>query len=124
MAGTTRKKNVPTSTWKVVENKILAYWGVRRRGAYVRGERGGKPDSPDSLVGWAVEVKHTKRPQWNKIVDAVQQSEINAPSNNDIPVAVIHQEGTSYKDSLVVMRLEKFAEFFINRIEDQDEQQS
>lgn len=109
-----RSKFRPATTWKKVEQAILRFWGVGRRGAYVRGDRGGKPDSPDELKGWSIEIKHRKRPHWADIIDAVAQAETNALDPNDIPVAVIHGERMQYKDSLVVMRLEKFSEFFIN----------
>lgn len=103
-----------TSTWKAAERAIAKFWpGARRRGSDFRGEDGvGKSDIV--CPGWSIEVKHGKTITYGLLVHAVEQAETNKPFENDIPLAVVHKEGQAYKDSLVIMRLETFAEFFIN----------
>lgn len=103
-----------TDTWKSVERAIARFWpGARRRGSDFRGE-GGIGKSDIVCPGWSIEVKHGKTITYGLMVHAVEQSETNKPSPNDIPVAVVHKEGQAYKDSLVIMKLSTFAEFFIN----------
>lgn len=110
-----RHKNRPSDTWKAAERRVLAFWpGGKRRGAYVNDGENGMPDSSDDLIGWSIEVKHAKRPTLGSMIKAVAQAEKNKRNEGDIPVAVVHPEGVEYKDSLVVMRLETFAQFFIN----------
>jgi hypothetical protein len=105
----------PTSTWKSAEREIARWWpDGERRGPDYRGE-GNKGKTDVVSDGWAIEVKHLKQPKFSLIVSAVAQAEKNRTHPEDIPVAVIHKAGTPYKDSLVVMRLEEFAKFFINK---------
>lgn len=100
--------------WKAAERAVAKFWpGARRRGPDTTAEdSSGKSDIVCS--GWSIEVKHLGVVYYSAIVDAVLQSERNAAKPGDIPVAVVHKKGSFYKDSLVVMRLEKFQEFFIN----------
>jgi hypothetical protein len=107
---------VPTKTWKKVELAIAALIGGKRRGADFRGENHGKSDI--ICPGWSVEVKHSKRPTFGLMVDAVAQSETNREKPGDIPIAVVHKEGTEYKNSLVVMRLDQFIDFFLDQCEE------
>ena len=62
-----------------------------------------------------MEIKHSKRPTFGLMADAVAQAEGSRDHPDDIPLAVVHKEGMRYGDSLVVMRLETFADFFINQ---------
>lgn len=103
----------PPSTWKAVELAIAKLIGGRRRGSDFRGEENaGKTDIVKP--GWAIEVKHFKRVFWTHVVDAVRQAEINRTYPGDIPIAIVHQAGTPYKDSIVCMRLEEFIDYFVN----------
>lgn len=105
----------PTESWKAVERAIARFWpGARRRGADFRGE--GHAGKTDLIIdGWAIEIKTSKRPTFSLMAGAVTQAEANKTKPDDIPLAVIHKAGTRYKDSLVVMRLETFQDFFINK---------
>jgi len=100
-------------TWKSVERAIAAFFpGAKRRGADFGDAQGGKNDV--LAEGWSIEVKHSKRPTFGLMVDAVAQAEAAMQKPQDIPIAVIHKKGIPYKDSLVIMRLEMFRDFFIN----------
>lgn len=105
---------MPTKTWKSVEAKIAAFWGGSRRGADYKKKEGGGKNDVVGAPGWSIEIKHSKRPTFGLMVCAVAQAEANRDSEDEIPIAVIHKEGVQYKDSLVIMRLETFQEFFIN----------
>lgn len=98
--------------WKAWERRIAAIFGGTRRGAYTGNGRQGKTDI--ICPGWAVECKLYSRPTWSVIQDAARQAESNAETNLDIPVGVVKQKGALDRDALVVMRLEKFIEFFVN----------
>lgn len=101
-------------TWKAAERRIAEYWpGAERRGADYRTGRTNQGKNDIIAEGWSIEVKHGKRHYWSKIVDAVEQAERSRENDGDIPVAVLHKTHDRYDDSLVVMRLETFAEFFI-----------
>lgn len=103
-------------TWKAAERKIAAFFpNGRRRGADFRGDHSGKTDI--IAPGWSIEVKQSKRPTFGLMQAAVAQAERNRESPSDIPVAVIHRQGDRYADSLVVMRLEEFAAFFMKNVE-------
>jgi len=100
--------------WKAAERAIAKFWpGAIRRGSDFRGENSGKSDIV--APGWSIEVKHGKRHTFGMIRAAINQAETNKEKPDDIPVAVIHKTGDDYKDSLVVMRLETFRDFFINQ---------
>jgi hypothetical protein len=104
---------VSDKVWKAAE-RALAKWFPKgkRRGADFRGQHAGKTDIISE--GWALEVKHLKRPTFGEMMGAVLQAERNREKPDDIPVALIHRVGEDYKNTLVVMRLETFAEHFIN----------
>ena len=56
-----------------------------------------------------MEVESRRRlPAW--IEDAVQQAEACA-EDGQLPIAVLHQDGQPYPESLVVMRLEDFSNY-------------
>lgn len=100
----------PSKTWKSVELKIARMIpGWKRRGADFGGRLSG--GHTDIIAdGFAVEVKHTKRPTWGLINSALAQAADNADDNDDMPVAIIHKAGDEYKNSLVFMTMETFAE--------------
>ena len=99
-------------TWKAAERQIARIFGGQRRGAdYKKKDGGGKSDI--ILDGWSIEVKHNKRPFFQLMFDAAVQAEKNRENPTDIPIAVIHKAGTPYKDSLVIMRIETFQDFFV-----------
>jgi hypothetical protein len=102
----------PPNSWKYAERRIAKIFGGERRGAYVSDGKSGKNDIIKD--GWSIEVKLLSRPTFQQMFDACLQAESNAESEMDIPVAVVKKKGMQYKDSLVIMRLEKFEEFFIN----------
>jgi hypothetical protein len=107
-----------TNTWKNTEREIAKWFpNAKRRGADFRGENtSGKTDIVCS--GWAIEVKQSKRPTFGLMLAAVEQAERNRTEPDDIPIAVVHKEGIDYKNSLVIMRLEEFAKYFINQTEE------
>lgn len=104
-------------TWKAVERAIAKFFpNGQRRGADFRSEDTGKTDIISD--GWAIEVKHSKRPTYGLMVEAFEQAERNRTKPEDIPIAVVHKAGDRYEESLVIMRLDFFAQFFINKTEE------
>jgi len=62
----------------------------------------------------SIEVKSRKSlPAW--LLDALEQAQA-ASTDGKLPVAVLHQDRTPYRNALVVVRLEDFA----SRLEDAD----
>lgn len=111
---------MPTSTWKSIEAKVAAVFGLKRRGADYGDRSGGKTDATNvdgtESERWALECKHGKRITWGTLADACRQVEAAALPGQE-PVVVAHKHGTAIGDSLVVMRLETFAEW---RLSDAD----
>ena len=108
----------PKKTWKSAEAKIAAYFPRgKRRGADFKNREGAGGKNDVLTEGWSVEIKHSKRPTWGLMMAAFSQAKASLENPTDIPVAVIHKEGTDYKNSLVVMTLEDFANYFINQAE-------
>lgn len=105
---------MPDKVWKRVERDVAAYFGGERRGADFRDESGGKNDILKE--GYSIEVKHRKSPRWGEITAAVKQAK-DAAEPGDIACAVIHQKGSKIKNSLVVMTLEDFIDWFVNESE-------
>lgn len=104
----------PTMTWKKIEARVAAVFGLRRRGADFGDRAGGKsdctnPDGSESDV-WCVEVKHGKRHAFQSMLDACRQAERAAVGQQE-PVAVIHRAGDAIEDSLVCVRLATFREW-------------
>ena len=100
----------PPTSWKAFELRISRILGGKRRGAYVSDGTKGKSDIIKD--GWSIECKLLKRPTYQQMFDACLQAERNAESGMDIPIAVVKKSGKRDKDSLVIMRLETFKEFF------------
>jgi len=81
--------------------------------ARLGGERAG-PQGAASDVNhpWlSVEVKHRAQlPEW--LLDAMEQAVRNCPEADKLPILVLHEQGQRYGQSLVVMRLDAFCEWF------------
>jgi hypothetical protein len=93
------------TTWKHAERQIAKRLGGRR--VPVPGRAG----LPDVAHPWlSVEVKHRRRlPQW--LTMAMEQAERSA-TRGQLPLAVVHEAGTRYGQSLVLLRLADFEEWF------------
>jgi len=101
-------------SWKAWERRVAKWFpDGRRRGADFRGDHSGKSDVISD--GWSIEVKLLGRPTYGGMKDAARQAETNKEHPSDIPVAIVKKKGDPDKDALVVMRLESFSEYFINR---------
>ncbi len=96
--------------WKSCERKVAALLGGKR--VPVSGRTRG--DAPDVLHdSFSIEVKSRKKlPAW--IEEAMKQAEASA-KDGQMPVAVLHQDGRRYRDSLVICRLGDFAEHMKER---------
>ncbi len=103
-------------SWKAWERRLASWFpNAARRGAYTGNGRQGKPDL--ICPGWSIECKLLARAGYQDLLDAAKQAEDNRERTDDIPVAVVKRKGDLDKDALVVMRLEVFAEFFVNQAE-------
>lgn len=92
--------------WKVCERKVASLMGGRRTPVSGRG-RGDNPDIHHEL--FSIEVKSRKTiPAW--LEDAICQAEASAKDGR-LPVVVLHQDRAPYAESLVVVRLEDFANY-------------
>jgi hypothetical protein len=102
------------TAWKAFERRIARIFGGQRRGAYTGNGNQGKTDIV--APGWAIECKLLSRPGYQDLLNAACQAEANGDPG-DIPVAIVKRKGELDKDSLVVMRLDTFKEFFINEVQ-------
>jgi hypothetical protein len=99
--------------WKAFERRIAKWWpGAKRRGAYTGSGRRGRSDL--ICPGWSIECKLWRNFNFLDLRKAALQAERNREESDDIPVAVCKRLRERDKDSLVIMRLETFAEYFIN----------
>lgn len=91
---------MPDKTWKKAERKIAGLLG----GVRVPVTGRGRGDMPDVLHDvFSIEIKHREAlPDW--ILDAMRQAEASR-RGNQIPIAILHQKGMAYEDSLTVVRL-------------------
>lgn len=114
----------PPSTWKSIEAKVAAVFGLKRRGADYGDRNGGKTDATNidgtESERWALEVKHGKRITFQIMLDACRQSEAAALDSQE-PVAVIHRERDGIMDSLVVQRLETFRDWRLSDLRPTDD---
>lgn len=101
------------TAWKAWERRVATIFGGKRRGAYTGSAAGGKSDIIKS--GWSIECKLLSRPGFADLLEAARQAETNADLPTDIPLAVIKRKGDFDTQALVIMRLETFKQFFINR---------
>jgi hypothetical protein len=99
--------------WKAFERRVAALFGGQRRGAYTGSGRQGKSDI--IKPGWSIECKLYREPDYDTLLGAARQAERNAERPGDIPVAVVKRKGGRDDNALVVMRLETFQAFFVNR---------
>lgn len=101
-------------TWKNVEAKICQLLGLIR--APITGRtRGSAADCmhKDSTKTpfFSVEVKHRESlPDW--MLDAMSQARASMRNETQLPLVVFHQKGMEYGDSVVMLRLEDFADYF------------
>ena len=95
------------TTWKHVERQIAAILGGERVPVTGR-QRGSAPDIEHPWL--SLEVKHRKAlPAW--MLDAMNQ----ADASNDgtqLSAAVFHMKQMKYQDSVVMVRLTDFVEWF------------
>jgi hypothetical protein len=100
------------TTWKHVERQVARRLGGRR--VPVSG-RAGQPDIAHSWL--SIEVKHRRRlPQW--LTKALLQA-VQAATPGQLPLAVLHEAGTRYGQSLVLLRLADFEEWFGSVFQDE-----
>jgi len=104
--------------WKAWERRVAKIFGGRRRGSDTR--TGGKGKTDVIVDGWSIEVKLLSRPGYSDLLNAARQAEANADQPTDIPVAILKRKGDLDKHALVVMRLERFEEFFVNERSDNE----
>jgi hypothetical protein len=94
-------------TWKAVERQIARRLGGQRVPITGRA-RGSAPDVDHPWL--SIEVKHRKRlPQW--LLDALDQARA-AANDQQLPIAVLHENGRRFSDAIVVMRLADFEDWF------------
>lgn len=100
------------TAWKAFERRIArAFPNGRRRGADTRGEHAGKSDVV--CDGWAPECKLQARLGFADMLAAARQSERNASSPIQTPVAILKRPRDRDCDALVCMRLEVFSAWFL-----------
>ncbi|MBC7242627.1 MAG: hypothetical protein H5T60_09305 [Anaerolineae bacterium] len=89
--------------WKRTEREVAKRLGGQR--IPVSGRARGS--APDVATTWAaIEVKSRRKlPLW--LLDAIAQAEA-AAKPGQVAVAILHQHGCRYDDSIVVMRLRDF----------------
>ena len=99
--------------WKAFERRVAEVFGGKRRGAYTGDGAHGKSDV--IAPGWGIECKLYTNPDYDTLLAAARQAERNRENESEIPVGVIKRKGGKDSNALVVMRLEVFAEFFVNQ---------
>ena len=99
--------------WKAWERTVSRIFGGKRRGAYTGS--GGKGKTDVIVDGWAIEAKLLSRPTYQQMMNACLQAETNAEKPLDIPVAIVKKKHAKINDALVIMRLEKFREWFVSK---------
>ena len=106
---------MPDKGWKQYERRIAKRFGLKRRGADFRGPGGGKDDAvalpgePESV--YSLEMTLQKVLSYIQLLAKCYQAEANA-SSGKVPLVIAKQARQRDRDSLVVMRLETFEEFF------------
>lgn len=97
------------STWKNAERKIASIVGGERVPVTGR-QRGSAPDIEHPWL--SLEVKHRKAlPEW--LLDAMRQA-VASDKGGQLPMVVLHQKQMRYEDSVVLLRLSDFVEWFGN----------
>ena len=101
---------MPDAAWKAFERKIAEVLGGKRRGPDVRGDSGGKNDIIHPH--WSAECKLLGAPGYAQILEAAMQAERNADSEAQCPVAFVKRKGANLENTLVVMRLKTWREWY------------
>lgn len=98
---------MPEKLWKKSERAIAGLLGGVR--VPVSGRARG--DAPDVRHDWlSIECKHRKEvPAW--LQTALVQARA-AARGDQLPVAIIHQQGCKHNDDLVALRLADFVDWF------------
>jgi hypothetical protein len=93
--------------FKATERRTAAILGGKRVPVSGRG----RGDVPDVEHPWlSIEVKHRKvLPNW--LHNAMSQARASA-KDGQLPIAVLHEAGQRHANSLVVVRLSEFIEWF------------
>ena len=86
--------------WKACERRVAELLGGRRVPVSGR-TRGDGPDIEHPTL--SIECKSRKKlPAW--LEDAMKQAEVCA-DDGQLPLVVLHQDGQTYQDALIVLRL-------------------
>lgn len=97
-----------TQTWKHSERTIARMLGLRRVGNTGQ-------STPDCIGGHlVVEVKHRKRGALARWVTGALAKVRAHAGPNKLGIVVVHTEGQRYGQSLVVMTLQDFADWYIS----------
>lgn len=97
--------------WKRTEREVARHLGGRRVPVTGR-QRGDTPDVMHDHL--SIEVKHRKTlPAW--LLDAMDQANAASKSPDQIAIAVLHQSGARFEDSLVLIELGPFSRLFATR---------
>ena len=95
------------NTWKKLETRIATYLGGQRVPVTGR-QRGSAPDIEHDWL--SIEVKHRRTiPAW--IIDAMAQAEASQ-RDGQLPVTILHGHRMPVGESLVIMRLADFRDWF------------
>jgi hypothetical protein len=104
---------MPDTTWKAAEREVAKYFpDGERRGADFRLKNSNTGKTDVISPGWAIEVKHSRRPTYGLVLQALDQATKAQGHPDDIVVAVVHRHGTRYSDSVVYMYTDRFVEHF------------
>jgi len=117
---------MPSSRWKAVESivceilctlppeekerfkelvgKKMASWRNLKEGV------GGQDCNPKVTSPYAVQVRHRDCPLW--LLDAVETAKRDA-SDTQLPLVALHPKGKSIDETLIIIRLDDFREWFI-----------
>ena len=96
------------TTWKHAEREIARLLGGKRSGPTGVSQVDVEHDE------LAIEVKHRKAafPKW--INRGMEQANEHGEKNNKIPILVVHEHGTPYLESHVIMSLQVFKKEFLS----------
>ena len=100
--------SAPTKTWKHAERKIARMLGLVRVGNTGRNT----PDAAADGAHLVAEIKHGRRyrlARW--LHDELSKARTKAGPGR-IGVVVIHEPGQAYRDSVLVMRLQDYADWY------------
>lgn len=100
--------SAPTTTWKAAERAVARMLGLRRVGNSGR-------QTPDAAGAHLVaEVKHGKRYRLARWVHAELTKAQTKAGAGRLGVVVIHEPGQAYGDSVVCMRLQDYADWYVS----------